>query len=128
MLRLLFRIHLAVIATATPLFSICSEQPAIRLVAGDNLDFELVHCPLPRTSKIEWPTLTLGSINNAFNVTCEATLVYSDAGFLPSSFIFEPILYAGIQTARMLVPLGSPNGNARVSLYTNLPLPIHSFQ
>lgn len=110
-LNLLLVFHLAVMAAATPLLTVCVEQPEIELVAGSYLDFKLGCTSLSRRVQTK-----ISSIDNPLNATCEGVLTYSDEGFLSQSFIFDPIFCAGIRTARLLVPIGSPNGDAQVSL------------
>ncbi|KAL2281213.1 hypothetical protein FJTKL_11663 [Diaporthe vaccinii] len=85
---------LSVYALATPFPRVCLAEPPIRLVAGENSSF---------------------TVENPFNATCVAILAYADPNFLPTSFLFEPITCLGTQTAQLIVPPESPNGDVTIS-------------
>jgi hypothetical protein len=58
------------------------------------------------------PGLPLCRIVNARNVTCQATLTFENATFLPISGIASPNNCAGDQVARFQIPGSVPNGAA----------------
>lgn len=71
--------------------------------------------------------LTRSSIDNPFNATCEAILVYSDVRFLPISFVFEPVDCQGKQLAQLIVPSESPDGDVLITLFVSPALLLPSF-
>jgi hypothetical protein len=83
-------------------------NPITQIQAGQELHYQYAGM-----SNTFFVALThLRRLTDSQNVTCQATMSFSNNTFLPLSVLVRPEPCAGIQTAIFKIPYSVPNGNA----------------
>jgi hypothetical protein len=83
-------------------------NPITQVQAGQELYYQYAETPNPF-----FDTFThLRRLTSSRNVTCQATMSFSNDTFLPLSMLVRPEFCAGDRIAVFKIPYSVPNGNA----------------